>query len=271
MAKKWLKKITPNPKKFTPQFVKKSETLTKLSQANIAQHIVQTQSAVAKADSLAPKDIRPILREQHELLTTPFSKTSAMILERNNLPHDDPERARLTAQINAKTLNRGKLGIAVAGTVVGGVAGTAISKGGDILTRVNPGPGDGLGQADTLPNYWPDVQDQMYSRYPIGAPAAQVRTPNRGAPQGGIVSSIVGALWKILVPPARREGTAEPRFFGRPVPASLEEPRMTIMPVPISQKEPIFTTMPISQRPNDWISTGAREITYADGSKRRVY
>ena len=259
MAKKWLKKITPNPKKFTPQFVKKSETLTKLSQANIAQHIVQTQSAVAKADSLAPKDIRPILREQHELLTTPFSKTSAMILERNNLPHDDPERARLTAQINAKTLHRGKLGIAVAGTVVGGVAGTAISKGGDILTRVNPGPGEGLGQADTLPNYWPDVQDQMYSRYPIGAPSAQVRTPNRGAPQGGIISSIVGALWKILVPPARREGIVR----SAPVAKSA-----------VPNNEQIFKMMPATadaSRPNDWFTTGSREITYADGSKGRVF
>ena len=195
MAKKWLKKITPNPKKFTPQFVKKSETLTKLSNLNIAQHIVQTQSAVSKAESLKPKDIRPILREQHELFTTPFSKTSAMILERNRLAADDPERARLTAQINAKTLHRGKLGIAVAGTVVGGVAGTAIAKGGDALTRVNPEPGDGLGQADTLPNYWPDVQAQMYSRYPNGAPAAQLRAPNSGAPKGGIISSIVGALY----------------------------------------------------------------------------
>lgn len=248
MAKKWLKKITPNPKKFTPQFVKKSETLTKLSNLNIAQHIVQTQSAVSKAESLKPKDIRPILREQHELFTTPFSKTSAMILERNRLAADDPERARLTAQINAKTLHRGKLGIAVAGTVVGGVAGTAIAKGGDALTRVNPEPGDGLGQADTLPNYWPDVQAQMYSRYPNGAPAAQLRAPNSGAPKGGIISSIVGALYKILVPPARR---AEPATERKP-----SEPMMTIMPV---------------TRPNDWITTGAREITFADGSKGRVF
>lgn len=206
MAKKWLKKITPSPKKFTPGFVKKSETLTKLSQANLAQNMLQTQSAVSKAGSLAPKDVRPILREQHELLTTPFSKTSAMILERNSLPTDDPERERLTAQINASTLRRGKVGIAVGGTVVGGVAGAAITKGGDVLTRVNPGPGDGLGQSDTLPNHWPDVQDQMYRRYPMGAPSAQTRAPNSGAPKGGLVSSIVGAVWKVLVPPARREG-----------------------------------------------------------------
>lgn len=236
MAKKWLKKITPNPKKFTPEFVKKSETLTKLSNANLAQHIVQTQSAVSKADSLKPKDIRPILREQHELLTTPFSKTSAMIIERNNLPHDDPERARLTAQINAKTLHRGKVGIAVGGTVVGGVAGTAIAKGGDALTRVNPEPGDGLGQADTLPQYWPDVQDQMYRRYPLNAPDSQMRAPNKGAPQGGIISSIVGGLWKLLVP----------------------QPRRGVVPAP-------------AKRPGDWVTTGERELTYADGSKRRVF
>lgn len=199
--KKLLKKLTPSPQKFTPQFVKESETLTKLSQANLAQHVLQTQSAVARADSLAPKDVRPILREQHELFTTPFSKTSAMIIERNNLPMDDPERARLTAQINAKTLQRGKVGIAVGGTVVGGVGGAAIGKGGAILTRENPPPGEGLGQADTLPRYWPTPWNQMYSREPVGAPSSQLRTQNTGAPTGGIISAVVGALWKLLVPP----------------------------------------------------------------------
>lgn len=211
--KKLLKKITPNTDKLTPQFVKKSETLTNLSSANIAFSNMQFADKVASAPSLKPKDIRPLLREKHELNTTPFGKTSKLIYRRDQLDPGDPERERLTAQINASTLRRGKVGIAVGGTVVGGVGGKAISAVGGAATRENPTPNEAADnmypQAATWrdPNGYPDPWEQMYSRNPQGIPIANRRTLNASAPNGGgLISKVVGALWSFLVP--KKQGTS---------------------------------------------------------------
>lgn len=204
MAKKWLKKITPRTDKLTPQFVKKSETLSNLSNANIAFSNMKFAEKVADAPSLKPKDIRPLLREKHELNTTPGSKTSKLIYRRDQLAEGDPERDRLTAQINAATLRRGKVGIAVGGTVVGGAAGAAIKAGGSAVTRENPAAGEHPeNPVDTWPDprAAPDVQKQMYARRPYGVPIANQRGLDMRAPNGGgVIGKVVSVLWSILVP-----------------------------------------------------------------------
>jgi len=197
--KKLVKRLAPSPKKLTPEFVKKSETLTKLSNASIAHRSIRQNSSIAKAPNWGDtKAMRANLREQHELQTTPGSKTSSMIRQRDALPADDPERARLTAQINASTLQRGKLGIAVGGTVVGGVAGKAITTGGSLATRENPQPGSGAGQADTLRRYYPSTMELMYSQNPAGAPLSQTR--GGVAANGGVLAKVVNVIWQLLVP-----------------------------------------------------------------------
>src|SRR4030065_528278 len=143
--KKFIKRLAPSPKKLTPKFVQKSEVLTKLSSASIAHRSIRQNSSIARAKDWGDtKAMRANLREQHELQTSPSSRTSEQIRVRDKMAQGE-ERARLTAQINAATLSRGKVGIAVGGTVVGGVAGQAITKGGAIITRENPTPGSGAG------------------------------------------------------------------------------------------------------------------------------
>lgn len=201
--KKLLKRATPRVDKLTPQFVKKSEALTKLSSANIAFSNMQFADNVAHAPSLKPADIRPLLREKHELNTTPGSKTSALIYRRDQLPIGDPERDRLTAQINSATLRRGRVGIAVGGTVVGGAGGAAIKAAGG-AARDNPTPNNRPeNPVDTWidPRFAPGVEYQMYSRRPVGVPLANQRGLDMRAPNGGgVISKVVGVLWSILVP-----------------------------------------------------------------------
>jgi len=211
--KKLLKKVTPRTDKLTPQFVKKSETLSNLSNANIAFSNMKFAEKVADAPSLKPKDIRPLLREKHELNTTPGSKTSKLIYRRDQLPEGDPERERLTAQINAATLRRGKVGIAVGGTVVGGAAGAAIKAGGSAATRENPTPDNHPeNPVDTWPDprSAPEIEKQMYARRPAGVPLANQRGLDMRAPNGGgVISKVVNVLWSILVP--KKQPVSAPR------------------------------------------------------------
>ena len=133
--KKILKRTAPNPKKLTPQFVKKSETLTKLSHSNIVYRSIYQNRSIATAPKWSDtRDMRARLRAEHELSTTPGSKTSSKIYHRDQMP-EGPERDALTAEINAATLKRGHVGIVVGSAVVGGAAGTAMGAAGGTLAK----------------------------------------------------------------------------------------------------------------------------------------
>lgn len=133
--KKILKRIAPKPEKLTPKFVKKSEILTKLSHSNIVYRSIYQNRSIATAPKWSDtRDMRARLRAEHELSTTPGSKTSSKIYQRDQMP-EGPERDALTAEINAYTLKRGHVGIVVGAAAVGGAAGTAIGAGGGALAK----------------------------------------------------------------------------------------------------------------------------------------
>jgi len=133
--KKILKKMAPNPAKLTPQFVKKSRVLSNASHANLAYRAVYQNYSIASAPKWSDTTaMRQSLRQEHELSTTPYSSTSKDIYERNQLPAG-AERDYLTDSINADTLKRGHVGIAVGAAAVGGAAGTAIGAGGSAVAK----------------------------------------------------------------------------------------------------------------------------------------
>lgn len=117
--KKILKRTAPKSAKLTPQFVKKSKFLSNTAHANIVYKSVYLNERIATAPKWSDtKAMRAAVREEHELSTSPQSKTSNWIYERNQMVAG-PERDALTAKINASTLQRGTLGIAALGAVTG--------------------------------------------------------------------------------------------------------------------------------------------------------
>lgn len=153
-------------------------------------------------------DKRAALRRKHFREFLPLSKTTRMSNEADALlgskdPTDVQRGVELRAQVDHKTMRHGQAGAAIGSLFVGGAVGSA-AKAAAAAVRANPQPGDATGDAaDTLPppGAVPDVQRQMYSQSPAGAPYAQQRTTDqRAANGGGIVSSLVSALWSILVP-----------------------------------------------------------------------
>lgn len=108
--KKLLKRAAPSSKKLTPQFVKDSKILSKSAHANLAYRAIYQNERIAKAPDWKDTEyMRTQLREEHELSTTPGSKTSNKIYERDRTPYG-PERDRLTAEINEATRRRGITG-----------------------------------------------------------------------------------------------------------------------------------------------------------------
>lgn len=240
--KKLLKRAAPSPKKLTPKFVAKNEKLSNAASANLVFRGIRQNSSIAKGDWKNTKQMRASLREQHELSTSPHSKTSKQIYQRNQLPEGDPERDRLTAQINASTLRRGRVGIAVGGTVVGGAAGAAIKAGGAAATRENPTPNDApYNMVDTWPDprFYPDPMQQMYSRYPDGAPFAQTRGRRPGGVVGGLLSSVIGLFHSLLVPPPR--GAAAGPNSGTAGMFNVT-PGVEVMPARADLARPTFST-----------------------------
>lgn len=79
---------------------------------------------------------REALRRHHERTTSPGSQTNRDSYKADQLiylgktPEQRAEGERIRREVNASTLKRGMIGIAVGATVVGGAAGAAIGAGG---------------------------------------------------------------------------------------------------------------------------------------------
>ena len=277
--RKFLKRSAPSPKKLTPQFVAKSETLTKLGSASIMQRAVKQNSSIAKAESWSDtKAMRENLRAQHETQTTPGSRTSDKIRKRDRMP-PGAERDLLTEDINKETLKRGHVGIAVGAMAVGGTGGALIGAGGKALragdaaaaVRDNPAPGDApFSSVDTWPDPsdLPDVSQQIYRQRPIGAPISQQRR------QPGLVSGLLGFFHRILVPaPART--AAQPAVFSQPARRRVPSPGpvRNIQPSPKTGFEVVRlppSPMDSSRLPVRYTADGTR-FTNPDGSTGIAY
>jgi hypothetical protein len=198
--KKLLKRSAPSPKKLTPKFVANSKLLSNGAHANLAFRAVYQNSSIAKAPDWGDtKAMRQNLRAEHELSTSPSSRTSDKIFRRDQLarstnPDEIAERERLTAEINAATLNRGKIGIAIGGTVVGGAAGSAIKAGGTVAGRTGM-------EINRIPSAFPQNDTLLYDGYSNGTALnlAGQQQPKPGL-ISGFLSSVVGFLHAVLVP-----------------------------------------------------------------------
>lgn len=214
MASKFLKKLKPSAKPFKKlakanaqiikrtvpkQFQKPALRATNvLLNSNVVKTSVETLNA-----QMSGGDGRAALRRYHFNTFLPFDKRTkdlrdAEVMIASGNPQTRQAGFALRARVDGATARHGRIGAAVGSLFVGGAAGGAV-KAAASATRANPTPAEApFRSVDTWPdpNLVPDVQHQMYSRFPVGSPA-WLKTQQ---PRGGLVSF----LWRILVPAEKR-------------------------------------------------------------------
>lgn len=171
-----------------------------LLNSNLVKTSVETINAQASGENG-----RAALRRYHFNTFLPFDKRTKDLRDANRMIESgNPKLMRigkdLRARVDSATARHGRVGAAVGSLFVGGAAGSAV-KAAASATRANPTPATApMDPADTWPDpsLVPDVQHQMYSRAPVGAPIYRQNGP------GGLL----GFLWRVLVPPAKRADKA---------------------------------------------------------------
>lgn len=218
MGSKFLKRLKPSKKpfaklakannKFIKRAVPKGLQKPALRATNVFLNSNIIKTSVDLLNAQASGEGRAALRRYHFNTFLPFDKRTKDLRDAEVMIQSTNWKTRaegfaLRSRVDSATARHGRVGAAVGSLFVGGTAGSIV-KSAASATRANPTAADSVEARNNTwpdPRLVPDVDVQMYSRAPVGAPIYR-----REAPRGGLLS----LFWWLLVPPKKRaERTGE--------------------------------------------------------------